>query len=60
MVTGMIVDGIGVGLLVAGLLADRAVLIVAGAVVSGAGLFIIFEGAKGWCVLRALGVKTRL
>ena len=23
------------------------------------GLFMIYEGAKGWCVIRALGIKTR-
>ncbi|MDZ4754900.1 MAG: hypothetical protein SGJ11_10445 [Phycisphaerae bacterium] len=25
-----------------------------------AGLFLMFEGAVGWCALRALGVKTPL
>jgi uncharacterized membrane protein YjjB (DUF3815 family) len=24
------------------------------------GLFQIFEGMKGWCVLRAVGIKTRI
>lgn len=24
------------------------------------GIFMMFEGAMGWCALRALGVKTRL
>lgn len=27
-------------------------------VMSIAGAFMIFEGRKGWCVLRALGMKT--
>ena len=30
------------------------------AVVSGVGLFVIFEGVKGWCALRAVDVKTPL
>ncbi len=25
-----------------------------------AGLFMLFEAARGWCVLRACGVKTRV
>ena len=25
-----------------------------------AGLFTLFEAARGWCVLRACGVKTRV
>jgi hypothetical protein len=24
------------------------------------GLFQIFEGMKGWCVARAIGIKTRI
>jgi hypothetical protein len=32
---------------------------VAGAVVAG-GLFQIFEGWAGWCVVRAMGIKTRI
>jgi hypothetical protein len=31
-----------------------AVLLLAG------GLFQIFEGVKGWCVVRAMGIKTRI
>ena len=27
-------------------------------VLGGTGLFCLFEAAKGWCVLRALGIKT--
>jgi hypothetical protein len=25
-----------------------------------AGLFQIYEGKKGWCVVRAMGIKTRI
>ncbi len=49
----------GVGLIVAGLLLPgaspwvRAVLFVAAA-------FAFFEALRGWCVMRACGIKTRL
>ncbi|MEI6083385.1 MAG: hypothetical protein WCS70_03695 [Verrucomicrobiota bacterium] len=59
-VTGAIIDLVGAALLVAGILTGGLELIVAGAVVSGAGMFVIFEGVKGWCVLRAAGIKTPL
>jgi hypothetical protein len=25
-----------------------------------AGLFVLFEALRGWCILRACGIKTRL
>ena len=28
------------------------------ALAAGAGLFVLFEAVRGWCVLRALGVNT--
>ena len=31
-----------------------------GTVLCLTGGFMIFEGAKGWCALRALGIKTKL
>ena len=31
-----------------------------GAAIGIAGLFMLFEAARGWCVLRACGLKTRL
>jgi hypothetical protein len=27
---------------------------------AAAGLFVLFEALRGWCVLRACGIKTRL
>lgn len=59
-VTGLLVDFVGVGLLVAGLVRDSPALWMAGAGLMTAGSLIVLEGVKGWCVLRALGVKTRL
>jgi hypothetical protein len=60
LVSGIITDALGVGVLVAGIVAERTELIVAGAVCMGIGTFMVFEGVKGWCALRALGVKTPL
>jgi hypothetical protein len=31
-----------------------------GLVLAAAGLFALFEALRGWCVLRACGLKTRL
>jgi hypothetical protein len=60
LVTGAMVDTVGAILILTGVLRNDTALIVAGAVVSLAGLFMIFEGAKGWCVVRALGFKTKI
>jgi len=59
-VTGAVVDAAGAVLILTGMLRNDNVLIAAGAVVSLAGLFMIFEGVKGWCVVRAMGFKTKL
>jgi len=48
----------------AGLLTGRrchsSALLTAGILLALAGSFMIFEGVRGWCALRAMGVKTRL
>ena len=31
-----------------------------GAVLAVSGVFVLFEAVRGWCVLRACGLKTRL
>ena len=31
-----------------------------GAVLLGAGVFVLFESLRGWCALRACGIKTKL
>ena len=59
-ITGVIIDLVGVALLVTGIATGQLALIIAGGVTSGAGVFVIFEGVKGWCALRAVGVKTPL
>jgi hypothetical protein len=30
------------------------------ALLLGGGAFVLFEAARGWCALRACGIKTRL
>jgi hypothetical protein len=32
----------------------------AGLVLLASGLFTLYEAARGWCVLRACGIKTKL
>ena len=59
-VTGAVVDAGGALLILTGVLRNDLWFIVAGAVVSVAGLLMIFEGVKGWCVVRALGFKTKI
>jgi hypothetical protein len=60
LVTGFLVDSLGTVLVVAGFMKERTELIVVGAILSVAGTFMIFEGLKGWCVLRAMGFKTKI
>ena len=58
--TGRIVRGIGaVVLLVAGFIAVFHVWW-AGAGLMDGGVFVLFEALRGWCVMRACGVKTRV
>lgn len=60
LVTGAVVDCCGTALLVVGFLFHQSAAIVAGVVCCMAGVFMIFEGVKGWCVVRAMGFKTKL
>ena len=57
---GLIVDLCGAGFIVAGILMGLVWLIVVGAFASVSGSFMIYEGARGWCALRAMGIKTKL
>lgn len=58
LVSGVIVDLCGVALILASLLVDSLGMLIAGILLFVTGSFMIFEGARGWCALRALGVKT--
>jgi hypothetical protein len=57
-ITGAISDLAGSVCLVLGILNDSLTLIIVGGVLIVAGCFMIFEGLKGWCLARALGMKT--
>ena len=53
---------VGIGLIAAAILWHYAMaaMIFSGAMLVLCGGFQIFESRKGWCVLRAMGIKTRL
>jgi hypothetical protein len=58
-ITGILTAAAGIGLVAAaqaGSLAGWAMWAGLGCIAGGA--FSIFEGVKGWCVVRALGFKT--
>ena len=59
-ISGAIVDLIGIGIFVIGVMRDNLGALIAGGVLSLVGAFMIFEGVRGWCALRAMGVKTPL
>lgn len=58
-ITGLLTAAVGVGLIAAarlGSLPSWAVWAGLGCLAGGG--FSIFEGVKGWCVVRAMGFKT--
>lgn len=57
---GSILGVLGAAILVAGWAIGMKAVVVVGGVVLGIGGFVVFEGLKGWCALRALGIKTPL
>ena len=59
-VTGIIVDLCGAGLFLAGLFTHSRKMLWAGVVLCVSGSFMVFEGLRGWCALRAIGIKTPL
>jgi hypothetical protein len=57
---GRIVRGLAaLALLAGGLLALRPHPLV-GILLLSSALFVLFEALRGWCILRACGIKTRL
>ena len=58
--TGRLVRGLGAlaPLIGAGIGSFFSLWLGAGLAVSG--VFVLFEALRGWCVLRACGIKTRL
>jgi hypothetical protein len=60
LVTGVIVDLCGLAGILVSLSRSSTGILVAGIFLSITGSFMIFEGARGWCALRAVGIKTPL
>jgi len=58
LISGAIVDLCGVALIITGALNGPLAMFVVGIFLCITGSFMIFEGARGWCALRAMGVKT--
>ena len=58
LIGGVIVDLCGAALIITGAVGRSKILLVAGIALVVIGSFMIFEGARGWCALRALGIKT--
>jgi hypothetical protein len=59
LIGGVLVDLCGVALILASVLsANSSAMIAVGIFLSVAGSFMIFEGARGWCALRVMGIKT--
>ncbi len=57
---GRMIRGVTGGILVGGGLALRGVSPVTSILLLFGGGFALFEALRGWCVMRACGVKTKL
>jgi hypothetical protein len=57
---GRLVRGLGAVTLFIGAGFGFSLSVWLGAVLAAAGAFVLFEALRGWCVLRACGLKTRL
>jgi len=58
--TGRVVRALGALALLLGAGFGFFVSVWLGAVLAVSGVFVLFEAVRGWCVLRACGLKTRL
>ena len=58
--TGRIVRGLGAMALLIGAGFGFGVSVWLGAALAAGGLFVLFEALRGWCVMRACGIKTRI
>lgn len=58
--TGRLVRGLAALALLLGAGLGFLVSVWLGAGLAVGGLFVLFEALRGWCVLRACGLKTRL
>jgi uncharacterized membrane protein HdeD (DUF308 family) len=55
---GIVIALCGISLIVWGALAGSVPQLIVGIFLLITGSFMIFEGARGWCALRAMGMKT--
>ena len=60
LVGGMMVDLCGVAMILTGLFTRSRRPVVGGISLCVIGSFMVFEGARGWCALRSMGLKTPL
>ena len=58
--TGRLVRGLGALALLLGAGIGFLVSIWLGVALAVSGAFVLFEALRGWCLLRACGLKTRL
>ena len=58
--TGRLVRGLGALALLIGAGFGLLVSVWLGAGLAVGGVFVLFEALRGWCVLRACGIKTRI
>lgn len=57
---GRIVRGIGAACLLLGAVFAFEFSLGLGLVLLASGAFVLFEALRGWCALRACGIKTKL
>ncbi len=58
---GLVFLALGVAVYVVGArLTDGSVPAIVGGVLAAAGVFSLFEANRGWCLVRALGFKTKV
>jgi hypothetical protein len=57
---GRLVRGVGALVLLVGAGFGFNVSVWLGLILLGAGAFVAFEALRGWCALRACGIKTKL
>jgi hypothetical protein len=57
---GRIARGVGGGILLAGGILTAFAIWWAGLLLAISGIFALYEATRGWCLLRACGIKTRM
>ena len=57
--TGRLIRGVLAALLIGAALLASDLPTIARVALGASGLFVAFEALRGWCALRACGVKTR-